>query len=158
MNLKDNTITPKEELESYLKETKLSYSNLAHSYLCISRIIHDKLKAHSTDLDKLKEGFDEVLGLILRTQKKDTIKDKDRDDRIEGKDTVWNNRNYVRDMMGLYLTLIQNLEQNKQISEQNKQFAKQNKYVRYSLYISVLFGVIVIIISLIDLFRHFFFS
>lgn len=127
-------IKPSEELCEYLKSEKLNYFNLADAYLWIARTIYDVLEGYSSELDKLEKGYKELMEVIREIHQKKTITETDKDRRLEGKETVWNNRNYVKEMMGIYIVSMQNLKQNL-IQE------KQLKQVKRSICVSLLLGI-----------------
>ncbi len=131
--------------DNYLKgDIELSYSDLADAYLQVSRLIYYALNEHRADLNKLREGYIELLDVIQIIHIKKTISEDKQypplgdipsvkiQKRQEDKKSIWNNRSYVRDVLGLYINTMQNLEQNefvsKQIEEISNQNSKQNKF------------------------------
>lgn len=103
-----------EKLQNYTDPTKkISLSNLADAYLESSRMIYELLKEYHSKRGKLSEGYEELLVLIKLIQKKDTElsgdDDKDSRDRI----SIWENKSFMVNNMGMYLTKMENLEQKK---------------------------------------------
>lgn len=108
-----------------LNKEDLSYSNLAHAYLEISRVLYKLLKDYSKvsseefkakfqniKLKYLQKGFDDLLKLIQNIQEKGT----ERGDPAKiqaGKESVWNNKNNLFSSLEFYETIMNNIKTNK---------------------------------------------
>ncbi len=133
-------------LENDDEKEKLTYFDIANAYLEISKEIYIILdKYHlDIDLDKLKKGYFELLKIIQQIQLKKPKPDNDIAIRLEGKDSIWNNKYFLKESMSLYLTTIQKIEQ-------NQQFLKQIKISKWNIIVIVIFSAIITFISIIGL-------
>ncbi len=128
MTLDLKIIEPSENLKKYINEKSLTFPNLADAYLEISRNVYDLLKEYHSKRGKLMDGYEDLLKLIQCIQKKLTIPSEDEDEDSRGRKTVWENKNFVSNSLGLYINAMQNLREN-----------KINFVIYVILYISVIF-------------------
>jgi len=113
-NFEFKLINLSEKLKDYIDpKKKISLSNLADAYLEISRKMYELLKKYHSKRGKLSEGYEELLVLIKKIQNKDTDPSGDDDKDSRGRISIWENKSFMISNMGIYLTRMQNLEQNK---------------------------------------------
>ncbi len=113
-NFKFKLIHLSEKLQKYADlSEKISLSNLADAYLVISSVIYELLRKYNSKRGKLSEGYEELLVLIKLILNKSTNLSDDGDKDSRDRISIWENKSFMINNLGMYLTRMENLEQNK---------------------------------------------
>jgi predicted ribonuclease toxin of YeeF-YezG toxin-antitoxin module len=96
----------------------IPYHLLAHGYLLLNIELYKNLNENNLSLDVMRSRFDNLKEKLEKIQiiKPKPIPD-DKHKRIEGKESVWNNKNIVMNSMNQFLAIMQNMEQRQQFNK-----------------------------------------
>lgn len=115
--IEDSLEVKKNKIKENLESHKLEFPSIAYLYMGITRIASSFLVDHENDKSNLEEGYSNILKLISKTLKVETIQPKNKNGQIDNDirdrqlQSLWKNREQLNETMSHYVRQIQNLRE-----------------------------------------------